>query len=163
MWTNLIKYLNRRNSKYVGDITQALINANKKASGKLAQDTKGFIRVDIGTIAYQMTAPKHWVYIDKGVKGRKSSNLSPGSPFKYKKKFANLSAIDKWLKIKGIDANKYAVARSIANKGIAATHIYSRGYKNIIDDLRIGFNTPMLQDIQKELKGQLHKIPKHIQ
>jgi len=126
------------------------------ASGELAKSIS-FNIDEIGTDKYKVSFSMldYGKYVDKGVKGKKSTYASAAqSPFKYTNKLPPYAAIAKWLgskatsgvtkgggklpfKTMGKKSNVssgrsrvYAVRQSIFNKGIEGTGFYSKVVTN---------------------------------
>ena len=112
------------------------------------------------------------VFVDKGVKGKTSSNKAPTSPFKFGsgtgKKGGLTNGISGWVKRKRIqfrDVNTgkfmsyknttFLIVRSIYNKGLETTNFYSRpfelGFKRLPDDLTEAYGL----DLEKFLEASL--------
>ena len=126
------------------------------ASGELAKSIDPRI-TDLGNDKYKVSFSMldYGKYIDKGVKGKKSTYASAAqSPFKYTNKLPPYAAIAKWLGTKATSgvtkgggklpfktmgkksnvsngrSRVYAVRKSIFNKGIEGTGFYSKVVTN---------------------------------
>jgi hypothetical protein len=118
------------------------------------------------------------MFVDKGVKGKTSSNRAPNSPFKFGtgsgKKGGLTEGIDKWVKQKGIQFRQkegkgvkgqflsykqtsFLIRRAIWNKGIKPSLFFTKpfeaGYKKYIDvDLMKAFSQDVETIIDYNLK-----------
>jgi len=113
-------------------------------------------------------------FVDKGVKGKTSSNKAPNSPFKFGsgtgKKGGLTKGINQWVKQKGFqfrdrksgrflsyDSTAYLITRSIFHKGIKPSLFFTKpfeeGYKKYIDiDLLKAFGQDIETMIDYNLK-----------
>jgi len=142
--------------KYV--IQQARTNltkSKKNTSKKLYNSINGVSKVNPNSISLYFEMLDYGVYQDKGVKGLKSNYIeNKKTPYSFKKGIASrqmLKNLDKWIVRKGIaprDKNgkfisrqglKFAIAKSIFNKGIKAslffTKPFEKAYKNLPNEL----------------------------
>ena len=143
----------------VGEKIKAQLEENLQqhtASGRL-KESISFNIDEIGTDKYKVSFSMldYGKYIDKGVKGKKSTYASAAqSPFKYTNKLPPYAAIAKWLGTKATSgvtkgggklpfktmgkksnvsngrSRVYAVRKSIFNKGIEGTGFYSKVVTN---------------------------------
>ena len=166
---NNIKEEFNKFGKYV--VQQARTNLTKKrinASKGLYNSLKYEVRQDKNSIFIDFYANEYGDFIDKGVKGSKSTYAeSRNSPYKYSgtKKMIPTKALDQWVikrKLKGIRDDKgrfiprktlkYIIAKSIYQKGIKATLFFTkpfeRAYENLPEDLMEAF----AKDINENLK-----------
>ena len=142
--------------KYV--IQQARTNltkSKKNTSKKLYNSINGVSKVNPNSISLYFEMLDYGVFQDKGVKGLKSNYIeNKKTPYSFKKGIASrqmLKNLDKWIVRKGIaprDKNgkfisrqglKFAIAKSIFNKGIKAslffTKPFEKAYKNLPNEL----------------------------
>jgi hypothetical protein len=89
------------------------------------------------------------LFVDKGVKGSKSSAKAPNSPYSFKSKMPPVAVIAKWVKRRGLKGRDkegkfikdntlaYLIARSIFQKGMKPSLFFTKpfeaGYKKYID------------------------------
>jgi len=118
------------------------------------------------------------MFVDKGIKGKTSSNRAPNSPFKFGtgsgKKGGLTQGIDKWVKQKGIQFRQkdgkgvkgqflsykqtsFLIRRAIWNKGIKPSLFFTKpfeaGYKKYIDvDLMKAFSHDVETMVDYNLK-----------
>ena len=116
---------------------QNLANANAIASNALAQSiTVEPITLTDSSFVVAIKSNDYWKFVDLGVKGAKSSNRAPNSPFQYRDKRPPIRPIQEWIAFKSIPLqgrDKIAANRSfainIANKirreGLRATNFMS--------------------------------------
>ena len=130
-------------AKYV--IQQSRSNLTKKknnASKQLYNSLEYRIQGD----KISFLSEKYGEFIDKGVKGSKSTYPeSSASPFKYTTKQPPSSVFDKWSIRKGIaprdkkgrfvsrQSLNFLIARSIKNKGIRATLFFTKPFERGLD------------------------------
>ena len=130
-------------AKYV--IQQSRSNLTKKknnASKQLYNSLEYRIQGD----KVSFLSEKYGEYLDKGVKGSKSTYPeSSASPFKYTTKQPPSSVFDKWSIRKGIaprdkqgrfvsrQSLNFLIARSIKNKGIRATLFFTKPFERGLD------------------------------
>lgn len=166
------KFLNNVGVKLVEELRDNLKDHN--ASGDLSSSID-FEITDLGNGVYkfQLFILPYYTYVDKGVKGKKFTHSeSANSPYQYKDKYPPLSAISKWVGIKGIGMTVNATSKKgltykkkiklerdplqqllrtmqymIYSRGVKATNFYS----SVI-------NKPMEEGIFKSLEGLGDKI-----
>ena len=130
-------------AKYV--IQQSRSNLTKKknnASKQLYNSLEYRIQGD----KVSFLSEKYGEYLDKGVKGSKSTYPeSSASPFKYTTKQPPSSVFDKWSIRKGIaprdkqgrfvsrQSLNFLIAKSIKNKGIRATLFFTKPFERGLD------------------------------
>lgn len=132
----VLEALNRRGNTFIIRIKQNLKAAGKDATGSLITGTMGTATIQGTRIVYEAKAPEHYVFVDKG--RRAGAKQTPTKP------------IEKWIKQKGLDLNAFAVARSIAKKGIKATNIYTNAIKEFKEE--IDLDSVLRNEIIKEIK-----------
>ena len=145
----------------------------------LANSIKGEIVTEDGFTIVGFTMANYGAFVDKGVKGKTSSNKAPNSPFKFgsgsKQKGGLTAGIKKWVRQKGFqfrskeegskgrflsyDSTAYLITRSIFNKGIKPSLFFTKpfeaGYKKYIDvDLLKAFG----QDVETMVDYNLKDI-----
>lgn len=131
-----LEALNKRGNTFIVRIKQELKSAGKSATGSLISNTRGTTKVSGSRIIFEATAPEHYVFVDKG--RRPGAKQPPVKP------------IQEWIKRKGLDLNAFAVARSIAKKGIKATNIYTSAISRFKED--IDLDSVLSKEVTKELK-----------
>ena len=145
----------------------------------LANSIKGEIVTEDGFTIVGFTMANYGAFVDKGVKGKTSSNKAPNSPFKFGsgsgQKGGLTAGIKKWVRQKGFqfrskeegskgrflsyDSTAYLITRSIFHKGIKPSLFFTKpfeaGYKKYIDvDLLKAFG----QDIETMVDYNLKDI-----
>jgi len=145
----------------------------------LANSIKGEIFTEDGFTIVGFTMANYGAFVDKGVKGKTSSNKAPNSPFKFGsgsgQKGGLTAGIKKWVRQKGFqfrskeegskgrflsyDSTAYLITRSIFNKGIKPSLFFTKpfeaGYKKYIDvDLLKAFG----QDVETMVDYNLKDI-----
>ena len=133
---SILDRVNTQGRGMIVKIRQDLRGAGKSASGSLVQGTIGMGTITGSRVIYEGKAPEHYIFVDKG--RRAGAKMPPIKP------------IQQWIKQRGLDLNAFAVARSIAKKGIKPTNIYT----NAIVDFKKGLDISDLvtKEIVKEIK-----------
>ena len=133
---SILDRVNTQGRGMIVKIRQDLRGAGKSASGSLIQGTIGMGTIIGSRVIYEGKAPEHYIFVDKG--RRAGAKMPPIKP------------IQQWIKQRGLDLNAFAVARSIAKKGIKPTNIYT----NAIVDFKKGLDISDLvtKEIVKEIK-----------
>jgi hypothetical protein len=138
--------------KYVIQQAKSNLSKSKKNSSKKLYDSiNGVSKVNPNSISLYFEMFDYGVFQDKGVSGLKKKH---NTPYSFKKGVASrqmLANLDKWIVRKGIaprDAKgrlmnrqglKFAIAKSIFNKGIKPslffTKPFEKAYKNLPNEL----------------------------
>ena len=142
--------------KYVVQQAKSNLSKSKKnSSKKLYNSINGVSKVNPNSISLYFEMLDYGVYQDKGVKGLKSNYVeNKNTPYSYKKGVPSrqmLKNLDKWIVKKGIAPRdkdgkfinrqglKFAIAKSIFNKGIKASFFFTKpfekAYKNLPNEL----------------------------
>lgn len=142
--------------KYVIQQSKSNLSKSKKnSSKKLYNSINGVSKVNPNSISLYFEMLDYGVYQDKGVKGLKSNYVeNKNTPYSYKKGVPSrqmLKNLDKWIVKKGIAPRdkdgkfinrqglKFAIAKSIFNKGIKASFFFTKpfekAYKNLPNEL----------------------------
>jgi hypothetical protein len=143
---------------------------NKNSSRKLYDSIKGNMKAMPNSLRLYFSMAKYGFFQDKGVSGTK---VKYDTPFSYKSKMPPPKAFDKWIVIKGIAPRKkdgkfttrkglkFAIARSIFEKGIKPslffTKPFEKAFKNLPDEMieaygleaEETFNTIMKENFKK--------------
>jgi len=163
-------------------IQQARSNLSKSGHNNtksLYNSLKGEIVTDNKFSIVGFSMDSYGMFVDKGVKGKTSSNKAPNSPFKFGsgsgQKGGLTAGIKKWVRQKGFqfrskeegskgrflsyDSTAYLITRSIFNKGIKPSLFFTKpfeaGYKKYIDiDLIKAFG----QDVETMVDYNLKDI-----
>lgn len=153
-----------------------LSKSGKNNSKELYNSLKGEVVSENGYTIVGFQMADYGAFVDKGVKGKTSSNKAPNSPFKFGsgtgKKGGLTKGINQWVKQKGFqfrdrksgrflsyDSTAYLITRSIFHKGIKPSLFFTKpfeaGYKKYIDvDLLKAFG----QDIETMVDYNLKDI-----
>ncbi len=133
--SNVEKVLDTFGKKVV-QTARGILNAKgKNASGDLSSSLGYFLKVyDSGAVDMSFVAEGYAQFVDKGVKGSKSSAKAPKSPYAFKtsSKIANIGAIDKWVVRKGLKGARDEKGKFIPRKSLVfgiATNIKLYGIK----------------------------------
>jgi len=139
-FAKLVISLSRRN------LTRKDINTSKE----LYKSLDYVVNVYDKEFSVQFKMLDYGAYLDQGVHGSKSSYIkTQKSPFKYSGRFKSIppSSLDKWMIKKGIAPRnvqgqfmdrkslKFLIARSIYQKGIEATHFFTRPFESRLEKL----------------------------
>ena len=164
--SNVNKVLDTFGRKVV-QTARGILNAKgKNASGDLGSSLGYFIKVyPSGAIDMSFVAEGYAKFVDKGVKGSKSSAKAPNSPYKYTNKQPPSGVIDKWVVRKGIQGARdekgrfikrkslvYAMARSIKLYGVKPTNFFTDAFNVAYRDLPQEFIKAYANDTQQFLK-----------
>lgn len=164
--SNVDKVLDTFGRKVV-QTARGILNAKgKNASGDLGSSLGYFIKVyPSGAIDMSFVAEGYAKYVDKGVKGSKSSAKAPNSPYKYTSKQPPSGVIDKWVVRKGIQGARdekgrfikrkslvFAIARSIKLYGVKPTNFFTDAFNVAYKDLPKEFIKAYANDTQQFLK-----------
>jgi len=124
-----------------------LTKGGKKASGSLHRSIKSDLNVSKNSFSLSFLMEEYGVFVDKGVRGAKSSQRAPRSPYRFGsgrgKKGGLTKGIDKWVKRKGIQfrdkktgrfmsykSTAFLIRRSIYNKGIKPSMFFTKPFEN---------------------------------
>jgi hypothetical protein len=135
---------------YVIQQSRSNLTKNRKNdTKKLYNSLKGEVVTEDNYSIVGFSMDLHGLFVDKGVKGSKSSAKAPNSPYSFKSKMPPVAVIAKWVKrrgLKGRDKNgrfikdntlAYLIARSIFQKGMKPSLFFTKpfeaGYKKYID------------------------------
>ena len=151
MFANTQDALNKF-AKYV--IQQAKTNLTKQkrnASGNLYNSLDYDLKVSKNSFSLEFIMQEYGMFIDEGVRGSKSSYPeSRNSRFEYSGRFKTIptAALDKWVIRRGIkgvrdeqgrfikrDSLKYAIAKSIYEKGIRASMFFTKPFEKAFTNL----------------------------
>ena len=164
--SNVDKVLDTFGRKVV-QTARGILNAKgKNASGDLGSSLGYFIKVyPSGAIDMSFVAEGYAKYVDKGVKGSKSSAKAPNSPYKYTNKQPPSGVIDKWAVRKGLQGVRdekgrfikrkslvFAIARSIKLYGVKPTNFFTDAFNVAYKDLPKEFIKAYANDTQQFLK-----------
>tara|TARA_R100001198_G_scaffold40644_1_gene22330 strand:+ start:2499 stop:3014 length:516 start_codon:yes stop_codon:yes gene_type:complete len=164
--SNVDKVLDTFGRKVVRTARGILNAKGKNASGDLGSSLGYFIKVyPSGAIDMSFVAEGYAKFVDKGVKGSKSSAKAPNSPYKYTTKQPPSGVIDKWVVRKGIQGARdekgrfikrkslvYAMARSIKLYGVKPTNFFTDAFNVAYRDLPQEFIKAYANDTQQFLK-----------
>jgi hypothetical protein len=118
---------------YIKILTKHLLQANKRASGKLINSLDHRVRMDAEGWIIEILGEDYLEYVDQGVDGRFSVY---GSPYRYTNKMPPVSAISKWCDIKGISRSAaFAIAKNIFKFGIEPTYVIQNTEREFKADL----------------------------
>jgi hypothetical protein len=135
--------------KYVIQQAKSNLSKSKKNSSKsLYNSINGVSKVNPNSISLYFEMLDYGLYQDKGVSGVKKKY---NTPYAYKTKMPPIKSLDKWIVRKGIaprdekgrlinrQSLKFAIAKSIFNKGIKPslffTKPFEKAYKNLPNEL----------------------------
>lgn len=164
--SNVDKVLDTFGRKVV-QTARGILNAKgKNASGDLGSSLGYFIKVyPSGAIDMSFVAEGYAKFVDKGVKGSKSSAKAPNSPYKYTSKQPPSGVIDKWAVRKGLQGVRdekgrfikrkslvFAIARSIKLYGVKPTNFFTDAFNVAYKDLPQEFIKAYANDTQQFLK-----------
>lgn len=164
--SNVDKVLDTFGKKVV-QTARGILNAKgRNASGDLGSSLGYFIKVyPSGAIDMSFVAEGYAKFVDKGVKGSKSSAKAPNSPYKYTTKQPPSGVIDKWAVRKGIQGVRdkkgrfiprkslvFSIARNIKLYGVKPSNFFTDAFNVAYRDLPKDFIKAYAQDTQQFLK-----------
>lgn len=124
-----------------------LTTGRHKASGALHRSIDYELNVSKNSFSIAFLMEEYGQYQDKGVRGKRSSQRAPKSPFRFGsgtgKKGGLTRGIDKWVRQKNIQfrdkrsgrflsykSTAYLITRSIYNKGIKPSMFFTKPFEN---------------------------------
>lgn len=145
-YKELKKAVDKLGKEYILELSKQLIDADKKASGKLLRSLDYNVIEVLGNLMVRIKAESYLMVVDKG---RRPGKMPPVSPIK------------KWIdqrKIKPKDMTTdqlaFVIASSIKKKGIKPTNVIQRSIDNILRN-----KTKILAEAaSKDVMDQLNKI-----
>ena len=164
--SNVDKVLDTFGKKVV-QTARGILNAKgKNASCDLGSSLGYFIKVyPSGAVDMSFVAEGYAKFVDKGVKGSKSSAKAPNSPYKYTTKQPPSGVIDKWAVRKGIQGVRdkkgrfiprkslvFSIARNIKLYGVKPSNFFTDAFNVAYRDLPKDFIKAYAQDTQQFLK-----------
>jgi len=136
---------------YVIEASKKNLVRLKKSDGKLYKSLRGNVKTMPNSISIEFLMEDYGIYQDAGVNGLKEKH---GSKYSYRKGVPNakmLKSLDVWLRRKGLSPRdksgkfvkrtnmKFALARSIFNKGISKSLFFTKpfeaAYKKLPEEL----------------------------
>jgi hypothetical protein len=128
-----------------------LTKKDKNVSKELYNSIKYDYKVSPNSFELTISMVDYGKFIDKGVKGAKSSQKAPSSPYKYTNKMPPARVFDKWSVKRGFAGRdekgrfisrksiNFAIARSIYEKGIETTNFFTtpfeRAFKRLPEEV----------------------------
>jgi len=164
--SNVDKVLDTFGRKVV-QTARGILNAKgRNASGDLGSSLGYFIKVyPSGAVDMSFVAEGYAKFVDKGVRGSKSSAKAPNSPYKYTTKQPPSGVIDKWAVRKGIQGVRdkkgrfiprkslvFSIARNIKLYGVKPSNFFTDAFNVAYRDLPKDFIKAYAQDTQQFLK-----------
>lgn len=148
-FNQLKKMVNQVGKDLVIELTNELLKADKKASGKLINSLKYEVIEVLGNLMIRLKAETYLTFVDQG---RKPGKMPPISP------------IMKWIDIRGIKPRSgqsksglaFAIAKSIGRKGIKPTYVIKKAKDNIMAAKK----EILAKAAQKDVMDALNKILK---
>ena len=145
------KALNDFGSYIVQQSRTNLTKEGKNTTKGLYNSLEYNINVSKNSFQLDISMADYGKFIDKGVKGSKSSAKAPNSPFKYTNKMPPSQVFSNWIVKKGFTPRnekgqfqsrkslQFAIARSVFLKGIKTTNFittpFERAFKRLPDDI----------------------------
>ena len=164
--SNVDKVLDTFGKKVV-QTARGILNAKgRNASGDLGSSLGYFIKVyPSGAVDMSFVAEGYAKFVDKGVRGSKSSAKAPNSPYKYTTKQPPAGVIDKWAVRKGIQGVRdkkgrfiprkslvFSIARNIKLYGVKPSNFFTDAFNVAYRDLPKDFIKAYAKDTQQFLK-----------
>ena len=166
MSKNVDKVLNAFGKKVV-DTARGILNAKgKNASGDLGSSLGYHLKVyESGAVDMSFVAEGYAKFVDKGVKGSKSSAKAPKSPYKFTSKQPPSNVIDKWVVRKGLQGARddkgrfiprksmvFLIARNIKLYGVKPSNFFTDAFNVAYRDLPQKFINAYAKDVTQFLK-----------
>jgi len=118
-----------------------LSKRGKKDTSDLYDSIGYELKVSKNSFHLSFTMTDYGKFVDKGVKGSKSSAKAPNSPYKYTDKMPPTKAFDKWIirrgfaprdkgKFRSREGLKFAIAKKIFEEGIETTNFFTTPFEN---------------------------------
>lgn len=151
MLENVNKAINKFRSYVIQQSRSNLSKGKKNVSKSLYNSIKSEVETEDNYILIGFSMEKYGMFQDQGVKGSKSSEKAPNSPFKFTNKMPPSKPLSDWAKKRNIrlrdDSGKFKkgnyktigflIARSIFEKGMKPSFFFTKpfnvGYKRFID------------------------------
>ena len=149
----------------------SLTKKKKNVSKELYNSIDYDLKVSKNSFTLSFTMAEHGKFIDKGVKGAKSSLKAPMSPYSYKSGAENRPSpkyFDKWVVKRGLatrnkkgqfvsrESLKFAIATAVQNYGIETTNFFTKPFENAFkrlpDDLVEAFGLEVDNFLKYSLK-----------
>ena len=130
-FTNLARVLTNYAIEVRNNYQDALVRSDRIASGKLLNSVEYITEFNGNEYQVFLQLEDYWKFVEAGVNG---TERSQGSPFSFKSKRVNVSAILDWIRVKPIlprpkngklptpQSLAYALATNIAKFGIEGSH-----------------------------------------
>ncbi len=145
-------YLDKFGKYVVQQSKTNLTKKDKKDKGDLYDSIGYDLQVSKNSFSLSFKMTDYGQFVDKGVKGKTSSNRAPNSPFRFGtgsgKKGGLTNGIDGWVKRKRIqfkdkksgkfmsyDSTAYLIRNSIYNKGLKTTNFFTRPFELAFEKL----------------------------
>lgn len=151
MLENVNKAINKLRAYVIQQSRSNLSKGKKNVSKSLYNSIKSEVETEDNYILIGFSMEKYGMFQDQGVKGSKSSEKAPNSPFKFTNKMPPSKPLSDWAKKRNIrlrdDSGKFKkgnyktigflIARSIFEKGMKPSFFFTKpfnvGYKRFID------------------------------
>jgi hypothetical protein len=158
---------------YVIEASKKNLVRLKKSDGKLYKSLRGTVKTMPNSISIEFIMEDYGIYQDAGVNGLKEKH---GSKYSFRKGVPNakmLKSLDVWLRRKGLSPRdksgkfvkrtsmKFALARSIFNKGISKSLFFTKpfeaAYKKLPEELVQKYGLDALKLFNQQLDTILKK------
>jgi len=145
--SNVLDALNKFGRDVRTGARKELRSQKKNTSKSLSNSITFKTKVNKNSFEMDFFMEDYGKYIDKGVKGSKSSRKAPTSPYKYTNKMPPSKVFDKWSIRKGIAPRSeggqftkrksltFAIARSIFLTGIETTNFFTKPFEKEFKEL----------------------------
>lgn len=167
------------------NLTKGGEHGTHKASGNLYKSIKGKVTSSMNrglkgrftggsslpSVEWEMNS--YGKFLDEGVRGTKSNyieNRNTKNKFRNKKNAVPVGPIQKWCRSKGIsDKLAYAIAKSVYQKGIKASHFFTKPlerrnkiylkqyHKAVADDIANNFANQIAKQLKRAQTNKLKK------
>ncbi len=160
--------LNKFCKQVVKESKTALTKQKINVSKELYNSIRYNVKVSKNSFELSFYMADHGKFIDKGVKGKKSSSKAPKSPYKYTNKRPPASVFDKWSVKRGIalrndkgqfvsrKSQNFAIANAVYNYGIKTTNFFTKPFESAFNNLSDDLITAYGLEVDKLLTNTLN-------
>jgi len=145
--SNVLEALNKFGKDVKSGARRELTKQKKNASKDLWKSIDYKTKVNKNSFEFSFFMEDYGKFVDKGVKGSKSSKKAPTSPYKYTDKMPPAKVFDKWSIRKGVAPRSkggqfekrkslnFAIAMSIYLTGLETTNFFTSPFEKEFKEL----------------------------
>jgi hypothetical protein len=167
--------------EYIRDASNNLQAAGAVSSGELIKSMRFLVSPVNAGYRLSILVADYYDFVNKGVKGVKSSDKAPNSPYSFKTLsvgYEMANSIQRWAvrhNLKAVNQNKqfkhkavktfqdtglstaFAIATGIKKKGLRATYFWDKAYDKLMPGLAPKLAKALQQDVATILRGMVVK------